>query len=241
MVMISKNPPNSIDDVALSGTVILRGMRRLMPVSLFVVPFGIAFGVTAVERGLGPIQATVMSVAVFTATAQFAALDFLSEPVAFASLFLVVLALSGRHVIMGAALSRWINRLPFAKRMVTLAFLSDANFADTQPMLREGETDLGVLLGGGLMLWVSWVGGTALGAFGGDLLGDTDAYGFGAVMLCFFAATAVGMLRESSGFVLPTIAAMAISAITLPLLPTGWNIILAAVVGGFLSAMFDAK
>jgi len=216
-------------------------MRRLLPVSLFVVPFGVAFGISAVEQGLGPIQATLMSVAVFTATAQFASLDFLNEPVAFASLFLVVLALSGRHVIMGAALSRWINRLPLAKRMATLAFLSDANFADTQPLLRKGETDLGVLLGGGLMLWVSWVGSTALGAFGGDLLGDTDAYGFGAVMLCFFAATATGMLRGAPGLVLPTIAAMAISVLTLPLLPTGWNIILAAVVGGLLAAMFHAE
>ncbi len=91
------------------------------------------------------------------------------------------------------------------------------------------------------MLWLTWVVSTALGAFGGDLLGDTDAYGFGAVMLCFFAATAVGMLRGSSGLVLPTIAAMATSAFTLPLLPTGWNIILAAVVGGTLAAMIHAE
>ncbi len=95
------------DGHLFSSAAVLRGMRRLLPVSLFVAPFGIAFGIAATEQGLVPIQATVMSVFVFTATAQFAALDFLNEPVAFASLFLVVLALSGRHVIMGAALSRW--------------------------------------------------------------------------------------------------------------------------------------
>lgn len=216
-------------------------MRRLLPVSLFVVPFGIAFGVSAIEHGLGPVQATVMSVLVFTATVQFAALDFLNEPVAFGSLFLVVLALSARHVIMGAALSRWINRLPLAKRLATLTLLSDANFADTQPLLRKGENDLGVLLGGGLIMWFAWIASTALGAFGGDLLGDTDAYGFGAVMVCFFAATVVAMLRASSGLALPAAIAMAVSAITLPLLPTGWNIILAAVIGGSLAAVSHAE
>lgn len=238
MVINKKNSFGPPDDVMLSGTAILRGMRRLLPVSLFVIPFGVAFGIAAIEQGLGPVQATAMSLLVFTATAQFAALDFLFEPVAFVSLFFVVLALSGRHVIMGAALSHWINSLPFAKRIATLALLSDANFADAQSTFQKGETDLGVLLGGGLMLWLTWVGSTALGAFGGDLLGDTNAYGFGAVMLCFFAATAVEMLRGSSGLVLPTVTAMTVSAITLPFLPTGWNIILAAVVGGMLAVMF---
>lgn len=241
MVINGNKPAASPHDAALSSTAILRGMRRLLPVSLFVVPFGVAFGVSAIDHGLGPLQATVMSLLVFTATAQFAALDFLNEPVAFGSLLLVVLALSARHVIMGAALSGWINRLPLAKRLATLTLLSDANFADTQPLLQKGESDLGILLGGGLIMWFAWTASTALGAFGGNLLGDTDAYGFGAVMVCFFAATAVGMLRASSGLVLPTAIAMAVAALTLPLLPTGWNIILAALTGGVLAAVFHAE
>ncbi len=241
MVRNSKNTSSPPDIATLSGAAILRGMHRLLPISLFVIPLGVAFGVTAIEQGLGPVQATAMSLFVFTAAAQFAALDLLNEPVAFVSLFFVILALSGRHVIMGAALSRWINTLPFVKRIVTLALLSDANFADSQPLLHKGETDLGVLLGGGLMLWLTWVGSTALGAFGGDLLGDTNAYGFGAVMLCFFAATCVGMLRRSTGLVLPTITAMFVSAITLPLLPAGWNIIIAAIFGGAMAVMFHAE
>lgn len=92
IVIILKVSSASPDDVALSGTAVLRGMRRLMPVSLFVIPFGVAFGIAAVEQGLSPVQATAMSFVVFTATAHFAALDFLNEPIAFVSLFFVVLA-----------------------------------------------------------------------------------------------------------------------------------------------------
>ena len=227
--------------VSLTGKGVVRGLRRLLPVSVFVVPFGIAFGIAATEQDLGPVQATVMSVFVFTATAQFAALDFLKDPVAFVSLGLVALALSGRHIIMGAALSRWINQLPIGQRLATLALLSDANFADSQPLLQGGETDLGPLLGGGMMLWLAWAGSTAVGAFGGNLLGDTEAYGFGVVMLCFFAATVVGMVRRSSGLIPPVIVAMGMSAVTLPVLPTGWNIILAALVGGAVSVLVHAE
>lgn len=220
---------------------VLRGMMRLLPICLFVIPFGIAFGIAATDSGIGPVKATLMSVLVFTATAQFAALDFLQEPVAFFSLGLVALALSGRHLIMGAALARWVNRLPAGKRFLTLMFLSDANFADTQSLLQRGETDLGPLLGGGLMLWITWAGSTAAGAFGGNLLGDTDAFGFGVVMLCFFAATAFGMVRSTPSLLLPVFVAIGASVTTLPYLPNGWNIILAALLGGGVAAMRHAE
>ena len=216
---------------------VLRGIKRLLPICVFVVPFGIAFGIAAIENGLGPFQATAMSLFVFTATAQFAALEFLNEPAAFVSLGLVATALSGRHIIMGAALAKWINQLPIGKRIATLIFLSDANFADTQALLHQGETDMGPLLGGGLILWLTWTLSTALGAYGGDIFGNTDAYGFGVVMLCFFAATVFTMVRNSPSLFLPVIASMGVSFLTFPILPAGWNIILAAIIGGFVAQL----
>ncbi|MEM9428277.1 MAG: AzlC family ABC transporter permease, partial [Pseudomonadota bacterium] len=220
---------------------ILIGIRRLLPICIFVVPFGVAFGVAAVAGGLGPLQATGMSVFVFTATAQFAALEFLRDPVAFVSLGLVALSLSARHIIMGAALSAWVNQLPLGRRLAVLFFLSDANFADTQASMREGSPDLGPLLGGGLALWATWAASTAAGAFGGRIFGDTEAYGFGSLMLCFFAATALGMVRGSHGLIWPVVAASAVSMMTLPLLPTGWNILLAALLGGLISVATHAE
>lgn len=231
-----ESPPTTF-----TGRGMLRGMRGLLPISIFVIPYGIAFGIAATEQGVGPFQATAMSFFVFTATVQFAALDFLPEPVPFISLGLVALALSGRHIIMGAALSKWINQLPIAKRATTLMLLSDANFADTQLSLQRGENDLGRLLGGGVMLWVTWIASTALGAFGGDMLGDTEAYGFGVVMPCFFAATVFGMARRSTKMVLPVLASMGIAALTFPLLPVGWNIILGAIIGGAVAVMRHAE
>ncbi|MEM9634557.1 MAG: AzlC family ABC transporter permease [Pseudomonadota bacterium] len=219
--------------LTLHGT--LLGMRRLIPVSLFIIPFGTAFGIAAVEAGLSPLQATLASALVFTATAQFAALEFLSEPVAFISLALVVLALSSRHIVMSAALSTWVNRLPKSKRFLVLAVLSDANFADALPDLQNGQDDLGRLLGGGVMLWTTWVASTAVGAWGGDVLGDTDAFGFSVVMVCFFAATVAGQVRSNTKLLVPVLVAMGIAVLTLPILPTGWNIILAALVGGTIS------
>ena len=224
--------------LTLSGT--LRGMRRLSAVSVFVIPFGLAFGIAASEAGLTKLQTILMSAIVFSGVAQFATLDFWQDSVAFLSLAFVVMALNGRHVIMGAALSPWVNHLPVWRRALVLAFLTDANFADSEAALRGGERDLGILLGGGVVLWLAWVFGTAMGALGGQAPGPLDILGLDVVMVCFFAAVVAEQLRAPS-LILPVAIASVIAYLTAGLLPTGWNILLAAVVGGFVALATDAR
>ncbi|MEM1428364.1 MAG: AzlC family ABC transporter permease [Pseudomonadota bacterium] len=225
-----QDPPPTWTDIAL-------GIRRLLPISAFVLPFGVAYGAAAVEHGLTPGQTVLMSALVFTATAQFAALSALTEPVAYLSLFMLVLTLSGRHVVMGAALGRRVSHLPRTQRLGLLFLLSDANFAAAQDPRGAHENALGLLIGGGLALWLAWVLSTGLGAFGGDALGDLSPFGFGAVMICFFAATAVSILRSKPSLAPAMAVGAATSAVLHPVLETGWNVIVAAVAGGVVAAV----
>lgn len=224
--------------LSLAGT--FGGARRLLPIALFTVPFGIAFGVAASEQGLSPVQSIVMSALVFSGAAQFAALDFWREPVAFMSLGLLMLALNGRHVIMGAALFPWLRQLPLRRRVFVLGFLSDANFADSQPAFRNGGRDAGLLLGGGMALWTAWVTGTAIGALGGHALTDLDALGLDVVMVCFFAAVTAPQLFVRSN-VAPVLVAAGAAVLTLGWLPAGWNILFGALAGGITALATDAR
>lgn len=213
---------------------VLRGFVDLMPVAVFSTPFGIAFGAAAIEAGISPGKAIVMSALVFSGAAQFATLDFVGPDVALTSLALIVVAISARLVVMGAVLSRELNAIPAWRRFPTLAWLSDPNFARTQPKFRDGESEVGLLLGGGLALWLNWVAGTAIGALAGDVIGDVSRYGFDVVMLCFFAAVVAGEVKGHR-MALPVTAA-ALSAIAMQVfLPVGWAVIAAALVGASLS------
>lgn len=214
----------------------LHGFRDLLPVALFSLPFGIAFGVAATEAGLSPGQTIFMSAVVFSGAAQFAALDILRSDIAWLSLGLIVLALSARHAVMGAALSEWLSRVSRPRQFITLAWLSDANFARAYALHREGEQDLGFLLGGGIALWANWVAGTAIGALAGEAIGDVSRFGFDVVLLVYFAALVAGEIRRST-IVAPIVIAGAIAALTHGLLPMGWNVILAAFAGGAVSVM----
>ena len=236
-VMVS-NSRNNGTVLTMQG--VKTGMVRLFPIALFTLPFGLAFGVAAKDAGLTDIQAISMSVIAFSGAAQFAALDFWGETIALGSLVMVVLALNARHVIMGAAVSPWINQLRPGPRVLTLSLLSDPNFADSQPSFRGGEWDAGIMLGGGAILWLFWVTGTVIGVLGGTAIGDTSALGIDVVMPCFFVAVVIGQLKGSATL-LPIAVASVVSVALLGGVPTGWNVVLGTLAGGIAGVWRHAK
>ena len=236
---MSDASPSSLARVTFSSRGLVRGAQRLLPVSVFVFPFGVAFGAAAIETGLTPDQALMMSFLVFAGASQFAALDLWQSPLPYLSLALMVLAVNGRHIILGASIARYVNHLPSHHWLGALALLSEANFADSYKAMKDGERDAGLLLGGGLIMWAVWAVATAIGVFAGALLGDLERFGVDVVMAAFFAALALGMVPTWRKAV-PVAVACLVAVITLPLLPAGWNVIAAALAGGLVGA-FDLK
>lgn len=155
---------------------VLRGMGELFTISLFVIPLGIAFGVSATEKGMSVLQATTMSFFVFSAAAQFATIDLFSSasPV---SILIVAFAVSTRLILLSASLSTWLNQLSRPRRLTTLTTLSDANFADGFMTFQREEKDIGRLFGGGLAIWLAWVIGTIIGGVVGQSFGDLNRFG----------------------------------------------------------------
>lgn len=165
---------------------------RLIPISLFVVAFGAAFGLAAVQAGLTPIEATLMSTTVFAGASQFAAIDMWGPEVAILPMMLVVFAINARHLLMGASLYPVFQRLPPAQRYGVLLVLTDANWAIAAQDYQNGRHNLEVILGGGLVLWLAWVIGTLLGVYFGGLLQDPKSLGMDMVLGCFLLSMALG-------------------------------------------------
>ncbi|OEY65320.1 AzlC family ABC transporter permease [Marinobacter sp. X15-166B] len=165
---------------------------HLLPISLFVVAFGAAFGLAAVQAGLTPFEAALMSAAVFAGASQFAAIDMWGPEVAVLPMMLVVFAINARHLLMGASLYPLFNRLPAKQRYGVLLVLTDANWAVAAQDYQNGRHNLEVILGGGLVLWLAWIIGTLLGAYFGGLIADPKHLGMDMVLGCFLFAMALG-------------------------------------------------
>ncbi len=220
-----------------------RGLRALAGLAVFLIPFGIAFGAAAVESGVPAIQAVTMSLLVFSAAAQFAALQLWADGT-LVSLLLVVLAVSTRHILLGASLSPWLNQIGRSKRLASLVVLSDPNFADSSAAFERDERDIGRLVGGGTALWLSWVTGTAIGAFAGAGFGDLERLGIDVLMASYFAAMILARWLErwqGRMTALPALAAAGVALIGLELLPAGWNIVAAALAGGAVGGLVHGR
>src|SRR5260221_7487151 len=176
----------------LSWAGVWDGFRRILPATIYVVPFGIAFGTAAIGKGISAPLTLLMSGAVFAGASQFAALDFWSTPLAFMPLLLTIFAVNARHIVLGAALAPWLAPLTPYRKYGVIALLSDANWALATKAHEQGERDVGLLVGSGLGLWVTWMLGTLVGALAGHDLGDLSRFGLDVVALAFFASVLIG-------------------------------------------------
>lgn len=204
---------------------------RLLPISLFVVAFGAAFGLAAVQKGIAPLEAILMSATVFAGASQFAAVDLWGAEVPVLPLMAVVFAINSRHLLMGASLYPMLKDVAPAPRYGMLLWLTDANWAVSAQEYQNGRRNLEVILGGGLVLWLAWIAGTWLGVYFGGLLQDPARFGLDMVLGCFLLAMALGGKKSPRILVAWTVAGLAALA-AWAWLPANTHVVVGALAGG---------
>jgi 4-azaleucine resistance transporter AzlC len=217
---------------------IIRGMREIAPLMLAMVPYGMAFGVAALQNGLDPLSILLLSGLVFAGSSQFAALDLWAAPLALLPIWLTTLAINARHLLYGAALYPWLRGVTWAQRFPIVAVLTDSTWVYSTQAEAKGERDAGVLLGAGGLTWIVWVLSTAAGAYLGGAIPDPKKFGIDVVMAAFFAVSLTG-LWKGPGTLKPWAAAAAAGLLGFWWLPTGWHVIAGGLAGGIVGVLTD--
>ena len=198
------------------------GVRAALALAVAPLLFGAAFGVLALDAGLDRYQAVVMSATTFAGSAQFAAASILDDGGGAAAAIVAALLLNARYVPLGIAVAP-IFPGSKGRRFLEAQLIVDESWALAG---RSGRFEYGVLIGAGLLLYVIWVGGTALGTAAGDLL-DPEAIGLDAAFPALFLALLAPYLRGRRALV-TAVAAAAITLVLLPLTPPGIPIVAAS-------------
>ena len=99
---------------------------------------------------------------------------------------------------------------------------------------------MGLLLGGGIALWSSWILGSWLGLHVGNAIHDPVSMGLDMVMGCFLLAMVVGGQRNLRMSVIWTVAACS-SLMTYRHLPENSHVVVGALAGGVLGAFWMEK
>jgi len=175
---------------------LLHGIRTSADYFLSTFIFGIMFGITASAAGIDSWQAMLMSASVFTASGQFAALEFWQAPLPFATIALSVFLVSTRNILLGMAMTYHFDGHSLGRRIVWLFLLNDPGVVNS--FRQDPRVDrLGYVTGYGISMMTSWLCSSFLGLSGAQLfatldLGAVDFAGplvITTMMMLFFKAS----------------------------------------------------
>ncbi|NWN91199.1 branched-chain amino acid ABC transporter permease [Marinobacter adhaerens] len=215
-------------------------LLRMFPISLFVVAFGAAFGLAAVQKGLAPFDTLLMSTLMFAGASQFAAIEMWGAEVPVIPVMVVVFAINSRHLLMGASLYPMLKDVSPAKRYGLILLLTDANWAVAAQDYQSGRHNLEVILGGGLVLWLAWIIGTWLGVYFGGLFQNPKSLGMDMVLGCFLLSMALGGKKNLRVLVAWGLAAAA-SLAAWKWLPANTHVVAGALAGGVVGFFWLEK
>jgi len=201
------------------------GVRRAVPIAIAVFPFGVSFGLLARSVGMGRIAPIVMSATTFAGSAQFAVASILDAGGTAAAAILAAVLLNVRYAPISISVGHIFGGAA-PKRLVHSQLIVDESWALSAR--GGGRFDRNLLLGAGLLLYPSWVAGTAVGVFGAGVLGDPARLGLDAAFPALFLALLLPQLRGRRALAAAVVAG-AIALALVPVVPAGIPIVAASV------------
>ncbi len=213
------------------STPFLNGFRAMIPLYLGIVPFALAYAVTARASGLSVVETQALSTLVFAGASQFSAAPMFAAGAGGWAIILTTFLLNVRHLLYGIAVARALPMKPL-QRVIGAYFLTDEAFG---VFLASGARDYRFLLGAELSLFVAWNAFTFVGAFFSELVPDPVALGVDLVFPLSFLALLVPMLKARVEVTVAVLSGLAAWMIT-PRLPSGLGILVVGVLGSALGA-----
>ncbi len=200
------------------------GAKRIAPIALAALAFGVSFGVLARASGIGALEAIVMSMTVFAGSAQFAVVSILAVGGGIASAILAAVLLNARYAPISVSVGPiFVGGRP--RRLLEAQLIVDESWAMSRRP--DGRYDRRLLVGAGLVLYACWVGGTIVGALAGEALGDPADLGLDAAFPALFLAILVTQVHSRRALAAAVLGGT-IALVLIPVAPAGVPIVAAA-------------
>ena len=200
------------------------GVRAAVAIAATVWFFGASFGLVARAAGLGVLAPLVMSATTFAGSAQFAVVSILGTGGGAVAAIAAAVLLNARYVPISISVAPLFHGRRL-RRLAEAQLIVDESWAISSR--GHGRFDRGLLIGAGLALYVAWVGGTAVGVAGGEVLGDPRALGLDGAFPALFLALLVPQLTDARARVAALLGG-AIALALIPVTPAGVPIVAAS-------------
>tara|TARA_B100001175_G_scaffold265225_1_gene235497 strand:+ start:407 stop:1093 length:687 start_codon:yes stop_codon:yes gene_type:complete len=150
-----------------------RGILDVAPHMLSVIPFGIIYGAIGVELGFNPYLIYAMSLIIFGGASQIVFLQLISGGASALIAVTSVGVINSRHLLYGAVLSEYLEKLTILKKLIISYFVVDQGFAESNKYFQKNKNQEHIhyhLLGTGITLWLCWQISTITGIILGSIV-----------------------------------------------------------------------
>ena len=166
----------------------LKGIIDVSPLMIPVVPFGLIFGILAIDIGFSPLATMGMSLIIFGGASQIILLQLFSGGASSLVIISSVGAVNSRHLLYGAVVSEHVSDVKLIWKIIISYFLIDQAFAVSNEYFKKSKEKNKYfhIIGGGFTCWVVWQITTFLGIILGEAIPEKLGLSF-AVPLTFLA------------------------------------------------------
>ncbi len=166
-----------------------RGIFDVSPLMIPVFPFGIIYGVIAMDLGIGPYMTLGLSIIIFGGASQIVLLQLFSGGASSLVILSSVAAVNSRHLLYGAVLSEYLSTLKLTWKIILSYIMTDQAFAVSNTYFKENKKDQNKhyhLLGSGFTCWAIWQISTIIGIVLGSIVPEELGLSF-TISLTFLA------------------------------------------------------
>lgn len=164
------------------------GVKETIPTVLGYIGIGLAFGIIAHTSGFTALEATLMSLLVYTGAGEFALVSMYAAGSSVFAIALAVTLMSSRMLLMSLTLAPKFKEERLVKNLWLGFLLTDETFAlaITKLNYTDGKLSYDWLNASNLMAYLTWAGSSCLGALLGSLVPDTKALGLDFAVAAMF-------------------------------------------------------
>jgi 4-azaleucine resistance transporter AzlC len=208
------------------------GIRDTVPMVVGAIPFGLIFGITAINNGISPAAAMGLSLFVFAGSSQFIAAALYGQGVGILLIVLTTFIVNLRHMLYSVTLSPHLKGLG-QKWLVPLGFwLTDETFVTMATRLNKGDASPykhWYQFGSSVMMYLPWNISTLIGILAGQAFPDLRNLGLDFALVATFIGMVISLVKTRPLLLAALVAG--VSAVLLDGLPNRMSLLVAALLG----------
>lgn len=223
----------------------LKGLKDGLPIGLGYLSVSFAFGIMAVQKGLPPIAAILISMTCLTSAGQVAGVETIAACGGLAEIAMAQLIINLRYSLMSLSLSQKLcSKYSLFHRLTTSFGVTDEVFAVASA--HTGEVTPKYMYGLITLPYIMWAAGTAAGAFLGNILPEIVRSALGIAIYGMFIAIVIPPARRFKGVLVVALIAAALSCAIkfIPIfsgITSGFSVIICTVIAAAVGALLFPK